>query len=132
MPRLRLFQVFAGQLLLSGPLGLLHVFLQFFQQIFADKLLLRYVSAQLLVFIHGNPVGQKVLRRQILKSPAAEATLNNIVPNGFFRADNKAALGELLLRQQAFRIVSWIRHPHWQHILEPKRYSRLHYLLPLR
>ena len=68
MPRLRLFQVFARQFLLSGPLGLLHVFLQFLQQIFADKLLLRYVSAQLLVFIHGNPVGQKVLRRQILKS----------------------------------------------------------------
>lgn len=101
MPRLRLFQVFAGQFLLSGPLGLLHVFLQFLQQIFADKLLLRYVSAQLLVFIHGNPVGQKVLRRQILKSPAAEAALNNIVPNGFFRADNKAALGELLLRRGA-------------------------------
>ena len=77
MPRLLLLQVFAGQLLLSGALGLLHVFLQFFQQVLADKLLFLCVSAQLLVFIHGNPVGEKVLCRQILESPAAEAALDN-------------------------------------------------------
>ena len=101
MPRLLLLQVFAGQLLLSGALGLLHVFLQFFQQVLADKLLFLCVSAQLLVFIHGNPVGEKVLCRQILESPAAEAALDNIFPNGFFRTDNKAAFGEFLLRRGA-------------------------------
>ena len=71
-------------------------------------------------------MGQKVLRRQILKSPTAEATLNNIVPNGFFRADNKAALGELLLRRGARGGLSSFRHGFFDDHLFADRFFHIH------